>query len=359
MSAASPHPAVHDPVAARLAAPLDALRSGGLGFVGADLPIDLLLASGRPFGHLPWLPDAATPWADQWLESGFPGWARSILEQWHAGAFDGLEAVVFSRTDDASQRLYYYVRELQQRRLLRGPRPLILDLALVPRDSSLAHSAAAIGLLADALDIDEHALRRGVARADALRLQLHGLQQQRNSGVFFERLARALLWSDPTAWIDGLQVPAGSAARRLLLAGSMPPDQRLHLAVEQAGACIVDETHGHALGRLGMPMESRDSPITLHLARQLRACAVGPRAFFDRAAWIVRRAQAARAAGVILWLTREDEGLAWQVPAMRRALDAADLPTLVLPAASWRGDDGAMERIAAFCQEPRRGGEAA
>src|SRR5690606_38534985 len=61
-----------------------------IGCVGVDLPVEVLLASGRPFGHLPWRTDGHTPWADQWLESGFPGWTRSILEQWHAGVFDHL-----------------------------------------------------------------------------------------------------------------------------------------------------------------------------------------------------------------------------------------------------------------------------
>jgi hypothetical protein len=28
-------------------------RSDAVGFVGPDVPIELLLASGRPFGHLP------------------------------------------------------------------------------------------------------------------------------------------------------------------------------------------------------------------------------------------------------------------------------------------------------------------
>ena len=167
--------AMNDPVAAVLDAPLAALRADGLGFVGPDVSIDLLLASGRPFGHLPWKVDDATPYADQWLETSFPGWSRSILQQWHEGAFDGLHAVVFSRTDDASQRLFYYVRELQQRGLLKGPRALVSDLALVPRESSFEHSAAAVDSLARELGIDEGALRAGVSRADALRVRLRGL----------------------------------------------------------------------------------------------------------------------------------------------------------------------------------------
>ena len=65
----------------------------GIGFVGPDVPIEVLLAAGRPFGHLPWRTDAPTPFSDSVLESSFPFWARSLLEQWHSGAFDGLSAV--------------------------------------------------------------------------------------------------------------------------------------------------------------------------------------------------------------------------------------------------------------------------
>lgn len=348
--------AMNDPVATVLDAPLTALRRDGLGFVGPDVPIDLLLASGRTFGHLPWSATGATPFADQWLESSFPGWSRSILQQWHEGALDGLRAVIFSRSDDASQRLYYYVRELQQRGRLAGPRPLILDLALVPRESSFQHTAAAVASLAAELGIDDDALRGGVARADALRRQLNQLQQQRAAGgVFFERLARALLWSDPTKWIDAVKIPAAKAegARRVLLAGSVPPDERLHHAVDGTDSCIVAESHVHALGRLGLPLAVAESSAAHHVARQLVATATGPRAFLDRAQWIVKQARDARAAAVILWLTREDEGLAWHVPAMRRALAAANLPALVLPAASWRADDGAVQRIEEFCGEVR------
>jgi hypothetical protein len=90
------------------------------------------------------------------------------------------------------------------------------------------------------------------------------------------------------------------------------------------------------------------------VARQLLATASGPRAFLDRGQWITGLARETRAAGVVLWLAREDEALAWHVPAMQRALAAAQLPALVLPVASWRADDGVRERITAFCRENAR-----
>lgn len=332
-------------------APLVAQRDA-IGFVGVDVPVDLLLASGRPFGHLPWLAGVATPWADSWLESGFPGWARSILQQWHDGVFDALPTVVFSRADDASQRLYYYVRELQARGLLRGPEALVLDLALVPRETSLVHSARSVAALAQRLGVDNDALVGGIERANRLRGALQRVQQSRTAqGPYHEWLARAALWSDASAWIDTVSPHQGARAPRLLLAGSFPPDDRLHLAVEEGGCCIVAEAHVHALGRLGPSLQVPDADPARAIAQHLVRQSTGPRAFLDRGSWIVEQARRANVVAVILWLTREDEALAWQLPAQRRALEAAGLPTLVLPAARWLADDGALGRIREFCRQ--------
>jgi hypothetical protein len=335
-----------------LAAPLTPLRNGGLGFVGADVPLELLLASGRPFGHLPWQADQPTPKADRWLESSFPGWARSILEQWFAGAFDGVADVVFSRADDATQRLCYYIRELQSRGLLRGPAPHLLDLALIPRATSLAHSAAAIETLAARLGIDASAWPPAMARADRLRSQLAGINARRGGeGALHERLFRAALWSDATQWIDAVSMPLQDSGPRILLAGSMPPDDRLHRAVDRAGACIIDEVHPGGPLRLGpVPGQSGESPA-LRIARHLQLHGTGPRAFIDRATQVLARARERRAAGVILWMTREDEGLAWQVPAQSRALREAGIPLLALTDARWSADDGALGAVTRFCTE--------
>ncbi|MEY2854844.1 MAG: hypothetical protein RL030_1976 [Pseudomonadota bacterium] len=330
-----------------------AIANGGTGFVGADLPVDLLVATGRPFGHLPWRAEGATAWADRWLESGFPGWTRSILEDWHDGRFDSLSQVVFSRADDASQRLYYYVRELQQRGLLAGPAALIFDIALVPRESSLAHTTQSLRSLGEALGASEADLRGAFPRVNALRRQLAQWQGNRSGdGPAHERLGRATLFSDATRWIGPAPAPAtAEAGRRVLLAGSVPPDERLHRAVESAGACIVGEAHAQGLLRLGAPLEPVDESPWQSLARHLRATSAAPRSVFDRAQWIVAQARQARAAAVVLWLTREDEALAWHVPAQRAALQSAGIPCLALTARRWSADDGALDEISAFCRE--------
>jgi hypothetical protein len=337
----------------RLSDPLVAL-SDGVGVVGADVPVDVLLASGRPFGHLPWQTSGATPWADRWLESSFPYWARSILEQWHAGAFDALGTVVFSRAEDASQRLFYYVRELQRRGVLRGPAAHAFDIALLARPTSVAHTTAAVTALAGALDTPLSRLAEGIERANELRAALAAIGRGRVAdGGFYERLGRAALWNEPASWLGRLTTWPSAAARgpRVLLAGSVPPDDRLHRAAEAGGAQVVAETHVHRLGRLGASLAPGSEAPERAIARHAMQTSIGPRAVLDRGAWLVAEATAARAAAVILWLTREDEALAWHVPAEQRALAAASVPTLVLTAARWQADDGALERVAQFCQE--------
>ncbi|MBN1240935.1 MAG: 2-hydroxyacyl-CoA dehydratase [Gammaproteobacteria bacterium] len=368
-------------VDARLRDPLADCRArpGGVGVVGPDIPIDVLIASGRPFGHLPWRSEGATPWADRWLESSFPYWSRSILEQWHDGAFDALETVVFSRADDASQRLYYYVGELQRRGRLGGPVPRMFDIALIQRESSLAHTEAAVLDLMRALDVAADKLPEGIERANRLRRGLAELERSRaGDGPSYERLGRAALWTDPCTWIERVQRPQSSpAAVRIMLAGSMPPDERLHEAVEAAGASIVAEAHALGLGRLGpelgavqvrRPGEDRavpsrasgdgavspdapadePEPPARALARHLRAASLAPRAFIDRAAGLVDRARAAKASAVVIWLTREDEALAWSAPSQQRALAAEGLPVLLLAARRWQADDDTPERIMEF-----------
>src|SRR5690606_1757960 len=214
--------------------------------------------------------------------------------------FDALETVVLSRSDDASQRLYYYERELQQSGKLRGPAPRMYGIALIPNEPSLAHTEAALLELMRALDVEADALPGAIERANLLRRRFALLERSRaGNGPLYERLGRTALWTDPCAWIDSLRLPDPQpAAKRLLLAGSMPPDERLHEAAEAAGASIVAESHALALGRLGREIDeaslpasadARDEPVRA-LAKHLRATSLAPRAFLDRGALVAERA---------------------------------------------------------------------
>ena len=113
MTASAP---IHELLADPLAAARTAARGGSrvIGYVGNDIPVALILAADALPVRLRGLA-GPTPRADRFLESSFTPDTRSIAEQWLAGDLDFLDAVVFARSDDAGQRLYYYVCELQRR----------------------------------------------------------------------------------------------------------------------------------------------------------------------------------------------------------------------------------------------------
>src|SRR5690606_25047729 len=171
----------------------------------------------------------------------FPGWARSMLEDWAAGTFDCFESVVFTRGDDASQRLYYYVCELQRLGRLAGPRPLILDVALIPRESSVRHTARALERLLEELEIDAPALAEGTAQANLRRdWYQHLARQGELDGRLRENLARAVLFRDLYPELAGQSLPT-AAGKGVLLAGSAPPDDSLHSAVHAVGWNVCGE----------------------------------------------------------------------------------------------------------------------
>jgi hypothetical protein len=281
--------------------------------LGPGLPHDLLDATGRYAGPLGWNIDRDTPQADQWLESKFPLWSRSVLQDWADGALDHLDAVVFSRADDACQRLYYYACELRRGGALRGPEPLIADIANVVRPGSDARTEAVLRKLAARLGVDDAALEAAIARTNARR---------------------------------GEAVPAAPVGKVCLIAGSPPPDLRLHAFVQSAGWTAAGQTMADLWGDLG-PLVGQDSgnPFAA-LSRQLQSRQTGPRGFFDRAAAVADQARLAGA--TLLWLMEEDDTTVWHLPAMRAALEGMGLPVLVATRRDWRGTDGIAGELTDF-----------
>ena len=140
-------------------------RSGRtIGYVGHDVPVELILAAGAIPTAIEGRSDQSTPHADRYLEATFLPASRSIAEQWLNGELEDLEAVIFSRSDDSAQRLYYYLCELQRRGLCGGPKPLLYDIASCNRASSLSHTIASTRHLARELGASDDALTSAVQR---------------------------------------------------------------------------------------------------------------------------------------------------------------------------------------------------
>lgn len=346
-------------------------RAGGrvVGYVSADIPVELILAAGAHPLLLPGSsPGTPTPQADEYLEPTFAPLERSIAQQWLTGGLDALEYVVLSRARDSSQRLYYYMCELQRRGLCPHPTPLLYDLSKIDRPTSLAYAEQSTRRLARELSADLNRLAESIERRNRLRELLQEVQRLRRgprppSGVAVEHIARAMDRCEgadyEAALQDWLRKPDTlHTAARVILAGSAPPDDRLHAAVERAGGVVVAEFGDHALTRLGAPIASDRDPVeavALHY-HQLR---YGPRAFVDRTSQLLRVVRSVGATGVIVWLLEEEEALVWELPAQILALQRAGVPLSILTRRRWDAADGALEAIDAFVHQLRGSHEAA
>jgi hypothetical protein len=94
--------ALRDPFAAARAC-----AQGGravIGYVGAEIPVELIVASQAFPLRLPEFA-RATEAADVYLESSFMPDVRSICEQYLQGAFGFLDTIILPRSNDSAQRV--------------------------------------------------------------------------------------------------------------------------------------------------------------------------------------------------------------------------------------------------------------
>lgn len=344
--------------------PLSAARKAAdsghrvIGYVGPDVPVELILAAGAVPVRLSGKPGIATPEADAFIEHAFLPEIRSIAQQWVSGELDFIDSIVLSRSDDSGQRLYYYMSELQRRGACSGPRPLIYDIAAIDRSTSARHTIAATLELARDLGARERSLGRAIHEVS---MHNEALQQiaaiQRGDrpmrGSVALRFARCL----HSCWRNGqfreeLQGSfAGTARaqgeRRVLLVGNAPPDDRLHRAIEKGRASVVREltdanwfadspasqAEVKSLEDIGLRAHARAS-LSQHLARSSDA--------------LLTAAQSAGAHGVVIWLIEEESALGWELPHQLAALKRAGLPALALTRQRWEAESDVLRTLEDF-----------
>lgn len=288
-----------------------------IAIAGPDLPHALLRAAGCHGGPLPFDADRHCERAGRWVEDKFFPWAFPVVEHWLDGDYDCFDAVLFSRADDTSQRLYYYVCELQRRGLAKGPEPLMLDVAKIPRASSVLRTGEKLRELAVRLGVDEAALAAEMARGNGARSSAN----------------------------------AQSSGPLCLVTGSPAPDQRLADAVRATGFAAVAETledswmAGNEVfaGDLADPFAA--------LAQRLSTQDAGSRSFTDPADRLRAKIERHRPSAVVVWRIEEDEAQCWHLPAERVVLAESGIPHLILTRRDWLARDGAADEITGFLRE--------
>ena len=330
-----------------------------IGYVGHDVPVELILAANALPSALRGRVGVPTANADRYLEPTFSPASRSIAEQWLEGELDDFDAVVFSRSDDSAQRLYYYLCELQRRDLCGGPRPLMYDIASADRESSFSHTVAATRQLALQLGTSEQslpsAIQRVTVRTDLLIEALQSTQSGRPArGSFIQRRVQAAYgdWSpgfDQTLEDSQDPLPARTDATPLMLIGSAPGDERLHEAAERAGANIIATLNASTPYCTSAAENNSDA-----FEQIAHRCRAHPwRSMLQSPETFCARATELQVAGVILWVLAEDTGLSWVNPRLERALREHGIPVLSLTMQQWNTPAATLDAIVEFANSVR------
>jgi len=346
--------------------PLHAARSRrAMGYMGWDVPVELLLAADAVPVQLNALAHSGdTVLADGFLEASFSTQSRIVADRWLAGDLDGLDAVIFSRSDDSAQRLYYYLCELQRMGECKGPKPLLYDLARIRREASVAHTIESTRALAVAVGADESRLMAELERVVAREKLLGQFATLRmGDGVPLGCEAYRIVRGARTEWSaefdeslrQWLSRPTTVEPRkRVLLVGSVPSDDHVHRTIESDGVVVVGEIN-EATSMASIPTPavtpgqvSVAGNVVETIARRCydRTNAIG--ALLQSPADLVEVARKLRADGVIIWMLATDTGLAWEAPRMERALREAKLPALMLASQPQTLSPDALTQIAQF-----------
>jgi hypothetical protein len=266
-----------------------------VGTVGGAVPVEVLAAARAEVVPIVGVPGAATPLADRFVERMIGERARSQLQRLLDGTYPGLDLLLLSSEGDALVRLFHTLREIRRLEGLHAVPPAhLVDVQHTASPATEAWNRASIRGLCELLGVGAAALRDGIRRCNDDR--------------------RAAYESRP-------QVSAG--ARRVLVTGSEHRETRLAQAILEAGGVVVDPPPILADGS--------DDPVAVVARRYEHPLLSGARASSaERARLTAAAARAAAADLVVAFYLEGDDGLRWELPELRSALDDAGLPLLTL-----------------------------
>jgi benzoyl-CoA reductase/2-hydroxyglutaryl-CoA dehydratase subunit BcrC/BadD/HgdB len=334
-------------IATARAGAADGWRAAGrpvAGYVGADVPVELLTAAGFLPLRLAGDPDRDRTAGDTYLGRGVDPVARSVLTRLLDGAYGPLDALVVSRDCEASLRLFYAVRELRRIEPGLGLPPVHLaDVLHLPHRTTTRYVLAKVRELRAQVGrwaghpVDDDALAGAVAAHDRLRGLLGALCEQRRSHPAWLTGCQALAVVAATtavpveeacALVDALLAeprPAASGTR-VFLTGSSHDCPHVYAALEGAGLLVVGEDHDWGDLLAGQPV---GEPTEAALAERYQfAGPAAPRSSVRaRAAHTAAAARACGAELLVSYVREHDDAPPWDFPAQRAA---ADLPAVLI-----------------------------
>lgn len=259
-----------------------------VGVLGGGVPEEALVAAGVEEVAIDGEPGGPTDLADAYVEPMVGARARSQLQRLLDGTYAGLDLIVCSRETEPPLRLFYTLRELRRLEPGRGVPPVrVVDFQHLGTEANHRWNVAQVRALCAAVG----------ASADRLSDAIRACNERRRSE----------------------SAPAAAGRRRVYVTGSEHRDTALGAALAAAGMASVT----------GPPILTAEDgdPAEAIARRYEHPLLAGARGSSVRKAEAV--ADAALGAGAesaLAFYLEGDDGLRWEYPECRDALERAGIP---------------------------------
>ncbi len=266
--------------------------SGTVGYVGRDVPCELIEAAGCLPLRLAPVDGVDAGFADRVLGPGVDEAARLVLAGLLEGAYP-IDRLVLCHDCDHTVRLYTALRRL-------GREAWFLDLLHEPRASTEAYNRARLAEFGEWLGAGDPA--DAIRAANRAREAGDRLAALRRAGAVRGANALALLRAGTalTAELVEAARTEPSAAKTVVLHGSGHDRDDVYVAIDELGATVVSETHDWGEVLLAGGVDEDGEPL------DALACHYGRRP----------RAEPSAADVSIAWLRRGDAARAWSLPSV-------------------------------------------
>ncbi|GAB3428877.1 2-hydroxyacyl-CoA dehydratase [Actinophytocola sediminis] len=325
--------------------PVPAHDGAVVGYVGQDVPVELVHAAGALPVRLAGQPGTDVAVGEGYLGAGVDRWARSVLTRLLAGEYGGLDRLLVSRDCEASLRLFYAIRELRRVAPELGlPETYLVDLLHLPHWTTTRYNKVRVtelvavlerwtgtrltpGAIAEAIALhDEH--RRALRTVSAMRRtdppRLTGTQALAVFGAVVPVAEHTrLLLALPDSVVDT------HPGRRVFLTGSAHDTAEVYRAIEAAGCVVVGEDHdwGDLLATRLVGEPTLDALVERY---QHNGPTAARASIQDRAAHTAAAAAECGADLVVSYVRANDDAPPWDFPAQAEALRANGIPAVLV-----------------------------
>ncbi len=328
-----------------------------IGYLGHDVPEEVLEAFGLLTIKISGDPDKAVMLADKLLEKGFDSYIRASFDQIVNGAYQYIDKLVISNSSDAIIRSYYYLRALKETKTeIQLPDLYFFDFLHSKFRSSALYNRKRLEEFIQQLEkwtglnLNDENLRNGIHVVNKnLRLlkevdKLRGPEQTFIHGTTALQIIGSSLYmskEEHSQWLQSFLQHSGDLpiieGPKLYVTGSPHDHTAFYEIVESSGAVIVGEDHDFGARLYEAEVNENVSPIDGIVDKyHLRSASSSQAIISERVETLCNNVKASGAKGVIFYILSSDDAPSWDLPEQKQALEKMGISVLVLEEQTYR-----------------------